>query len=234
MPAFMTADAGRGLEETRPEDVAWVGNEFLVGDADRDRDARNDRISRDIFNSEFALRLILSEIIRCHPSQDSQWSNEARLDTAIAALLGQDTKVARKSQNANPEARKRPGGRKALTDEPLLRVMARDYLRDAYGFSGKTRTITTLCHKAIAEELPGWRTLTLHQLDSMRRRLARKFAAGTARDRVMIQYTGSTEYDVRRYVDLAEKILSYLFALRLVGQRPGSPDKTGPVKSTSS
>jgi hypothetical protein len=136
----------------------------------------------------------------------------------LTALLGPDLSTTEEVADAKVgTADKRQGGRKELADENLLRIVAREYLRDAYGFSHKSRTVTELCYDAICEEIPEWRKLNAGELDTIRRRLIRKFKAGAARDRVMIRYTGSAEYDARRYADLANRILPYLAALGLTG-----------------
>ena len=230
VPDFMRADAGKGLEETKPEDIAWVGEQFLVGDADRERDKRVDAIARDIFSPRNALRLILDEIIRHNPITDRKWGNEARLETALTALLGSDPQTAQQAGDGGASAPRKSdkgrGGRKELADEGFLRVMAREYLRDLFKPSDQVRTITALCWDAIYEVMPNWQSMSPQQLDTVRSRLFRKFGDREARDRIMIEYTGAADYKAKRYIDLASKVLPYLAALGLVAPRSSPMDKT--------
>ena len=214
LPAFMRADAGKGLEGTKPEDVAWLGEELLTGDAEHEQEKKFDKIAQEVFNSRHALRLILHEIIRKHPVKDRAQTNKARLDAALTALLGSDPDL---GENRTGQLAKRRGGPKELPDDDLLRVMAREYLADAYGFSGKTRSISKLCDLAIEEVVPNWRTMTAGEKESTQRRLTRKFCAGALRDRVMIEYTA---VEGQQFFHLVEKALSYLAALGLADQRP--------------
>jgi hypothetical protein len=232
IPEFMRADAarrddaGKYVDETKPEDIAWVGEEFLTGDADRERDEKFDAVARTIFDSRYALRLILTEIIRHHPVAVGKRSDEARLDAALNALLGPDTGTVQEGHEGETAPDKPRGGRKELADENLLRIVAREYLRDTYGFSEKRRTVTELYRAAIYEAIRDWRSMSADQIDKIRRRLANKFTDRAARDRIMIEYTGSSEYEARRYIDLANRTLPFFRALGLVGPTPSSVDKT--------
>jgi hypothetical protein len=194
--------------ETKPEDIAWVGGEPFVGDADRERDEAFDATKRAIFNPRYALRRILTEIIRHHPVEHPKRSDEARLEDALTALLGP----------VPSPTDKHPGGRKELADDELLRVIAREHLGDVYKFSEKPRTVTELCYVAMEEVIPSFKKLKAGELETIRHRLAGKFAAGEARDRIMIEYTGRTDYDARRYIDLTNKVLPYLSALGLIAE----------------
>src|SRR5580704_2881601 len=220
----LRADAGKYVDETKPEDIAWAGEEFLTGGADRERGEKFDAIKRTIFNSRYALRLILSQII-CHHPVDKR-SDEARLDAALNALLGPDPGRVQEGHEGETAPEKPRGGRKELADENLLRIVAREYLRDTYGFSEKRRTVTELYRAAIYEAIRDWRSMSADQIDKIRRRLANKFTDRAARDRIMIEYTGSSEYEARRYIDLANRTLPFFRALGLVGPTPSSVDKT--------
>jgi hypothetical protein len=195
-----------------------VGDEFLVGSADQERDEKYDAYEREIFTPRYALRLILDAIIRNH--KDRRRSNEARLEDALIALLGSDVGTTEKStviETGTPE--KHPGGRKKLVKKDLLDVVAREYLLDTYGFSHKKRTMTDIYYDAMAEVYPNFRDLNQRELDTIRRGLDRKFEAGEVRDRVMIEYTGRANYEARRYIDLTSQILRLLAALGFTGQR---------------
>lgn len=222
-PAFMRDAAGMGTEDFTPEDVAWAGETYLVGEADRERDKRFDEIAKEVFNSRHALRLILYEIIRRHPVNERGRTDKARLGAALTALLGDRSAEA----GAKARADKKRSGPNKETDDDLLRVIAREYLVDAYGFSGKRRSFSKLCDEAISEIMPKSRTLTSPERDTIRRRLNHKFGPGAIRDRVMIEYTAA---EGEQFFHLVRKALLYLSALGLADS-DRIPDITMAVKS---
>jgi len=197
----MKSDAGKGHEY--PVE-SWLGEEgMLFGEADRARDDRYDEIARSIFNPRSALKMILVQIIRDHPLTDGR-SLEARLDTAVSALMGPDEPPGAEGKN---DSKKGAGGRKNLIrDNELLQIVASEYQQDV----GKSRSITDLCRSALREYIPNFEKMNKDNQENLIRQLRRKFNEKGIKDKAMVEYTEKDSYFNRRYFDLAVRVLLYL------------------------
>lgn len=215
IPPFMRADARKGTEGWTPEDMAWIGEKLLTGDAARERDEELNVLSKNIFTPRNALRRILLEIIQHNRLPNRKLKDGVRLEQALAALVGPEPATTPQA-DLDTQTKRHPGGPKTKPDDALLLAIAREYFADTHGLFGKKRSITKIINEVIETDVPNSKELNLKQKKSIRRRLAKKFKEAPDRDRVMLKYSGGAHYEAKQYVDFNKNVLRNLAGVELV------------------